>query len=135
MINIDLLIDNIDKYQNISDINDFKTEILKRYLYFFVINDGSFKSVTEIVWTSKTRPVTIPTISEGKEIYDVLYVTKKVALSHKENRFRIASMKGLAALDMMRKLKDVTKVIIQGTNSFVYLDHKEIDDIINKYRA
>lgn len=74
---------------------------MKRNLYFFVIDDVSFSSVTEIVWTSKDRSISIPTISKESKVYGVLYAAKETATAMKENRFKIAHMGGLKALKMM----------------------------------
>jgi hypothetical protein len=59
MTDLEILIDKIHKYHRPSDINDLCLKILKRTVYFFVIDDGSFSSLTEIVWTSKERPMLI----------------------------------------------------------------------------
>lgn len=118
MTDLDILIDKIHKYHRPSDIDDFCSEILKRHLYFFVIDDGSFSSVTEIVWTSKKRPISIPTIrSEGK-MFGVLYVSRKQAIKLKESNFRLAQMPGIKALEMMLQNKEVNEVVIQGSNAF-----------------
>jgi len=132
MANLDKLIENIHNYQRRSDIDEFKSELLKGFLYFFLINDGSFKQVTEIVWTGKERPVNVPLINEEGETYGVLYTNKRNAMNSKEDRFVIASMKGPKALELMRGIKNLTQVIIQGNGMFVYLDRSSIDEILNK---
>jgi len=132
MFDIDKLIDKIHKDHRSSDINDFSSEILKRNLYFFVIDDGSFSSVTEIVWTSKDRPISVPTKKNEGKVSGVLYSSKETAIAQKENRFRIAHMRGLNALKMMSGINGLNEVVIQGKNAHVTLESSEIDRIINK---
>ena len=133
MTDLDILIDKIHKYHRPSDIYDLCSKILKRTLYFFVIDDGSFSSVTEIVWTSKKRPISIPTIrSEGK-MSGVLYVSRKQAIKLKESNFRLAQMPGIKALKMMIKNKEINEVVIQGSNAFLSMDCSEIKGIIDRF--
>lgn len=133
MTDLDILIDKIHKYHRPSDIDDLCSEILKRTLYFFVIDDGSFSSVTEIVWTSKERPISIPTIrSEGK-MSGVLYVSKKQAIKLKEKNFRLAQMPGIKALEMMLKNKEINAVVVQGSKAFLSIDCSEIKGIIDRF--
>ncbi len=133
MRDLDILIDKIHKYHRPSDIDDLCLKIIKRTLYFFVIDDGSFSSITEIVWTSKERPISIPTIlSEGK-MSGVLYISKKQAIELKENNFRLSQMPGLKALEMMLKNKDINEVVIQGSNAFLSMDCSEIKGIIDRF--
>jgi hypothetical protein len=133
MLDIDKLIDKIHKDHRSSDINDFSSEILKRNLYFFVINDGSFSSATEIVWTGKDRPISVPTIKNKDKVSGVLYLSKETAIAHKENRFKIANMRGLNALKMMSNVNGLNEVVIQGKNAHVTLESSEIDRIMNKF--
>ena len=133
MSDLDKLIDKIHKYHRPSDINDFSSKILKQKVYLFVIDDGSFSSVTEIVWTSKDRPISVPTISNEGIISGVLYVSKETAIALKENRFRIAQMRGLNALKMMCNIKELNEIVIQGKNAHVSLECSEIEKIINKF--
>jgi len=133
MSDLDKLIDKIHKYHRISDINDFSSKILKINVYLFVIDDGSFSSVTEIVLTSKDRPISVPTISNEGIISGVLYLSKETAIALKENRFRIAQMRGLNALKMMCNIIELNEVVIQGKNTHVSLECSEIERIINKF--
>ena len=133
MTDLEILIDKIHKYHRPSDINDLCLKILKRTVYFFVIDDGSFSSLTEIVWTSKERPISIPTILNEGKMSGVLYLSKENATEMKENNFRIAQMRGIKALEMMCKIKNLNEVIIQGKNAFVSVDCSEIERIINKF--
>lgn len=133
MTDLDIFIDKIHKYNRSSDIYDLCSKILKGTLYFFVIDDGSFSSVTEIVWTSKERPISIPTIlSEGK-MSGVLYVSKKQAIKLKENNFRLAQMPGIKALEMMLKNKEINEVVIQGSNASLSMSCSEIQGIIDRF--
>ena len=133
MTDVDILIDKIHKFHRPSDINEFSSKILKRFVYFFVIDDGSFSSVTEIVWTSKVRPISIPTIHSKGKISGVLYVSKETALTRKEKNIRIAQMRGLNALELMIDIKGINEVIIQGKNALVTMECSEILKIINKF--
>ncbi len=132
MADLDKLIEDINNYQRRSDIDEFKSELLQNYLYFFLIDDGSFKQVTEIVWTSKDRPVNVPLINEENETYGVLYTSKKNAMNSMEDRFVISYMKGPKALKFMRGIKNLTQVIVQGKNTFVHLDRTTIDEILSR---
>jgi hypothetical protein len=133
MSDLDKLIDKINKYHRPSDINDFSSKILKQKVYLFVIDDGSFSSVTEIVWTSKDRPISVPTINYEGIISGVVYVSKETAIALKENRFRIAQMRGFNALKIMCNIKELNEVVIQGKNAHVSLECSEIEKIINKF--
>lgn len=133
MSDLDTLIDEIHKYKRNSDIDDFKSEISNSNLYFFVIDDGSFSSVTEIVWTSKERPISIPTISKEDTVFGVLYVSKEMAISMKEERFRIVHTRGLKALEMMIGINEVNVIIFQGRNAHVAMECSEIKEIINYF--
>jgi hypothetical protein len=132
MNKIDELIEKISNYQNPTDIDEFKSEILKRKLYLFVIDDGSFLPVTEIIWTGKDRPVSIPTIKHEGKISSVLYSSKETANDSKEDRFRISYMNGLKALQMMRNIRGLNEVIIQGKNAHVRIGLSEIDILLNE---
>ncbi len=133
MTDLDTLIDKIHESHSPSDINELCSKILKRTVYFFVIDDGSFPPITEIVWTSKERPLSIPTIIKEGKMSGVLYVSKSQAIELKENDFRIAQMPGLKALEMMLEHKDINEVVIQGSNAFLSMDCSEIEGIINKF--
>jgi hypothetical protein len=133
MSDIDKLIEKIHKDHRPSDINDFSSEILKRNLYLFVLDDGSFSSVTEIVWTSKDRPISVPTIKNEGKVSGVLYASKEIAIALKEHRFKIAHMNGLNALKMMRGISGLDSVVIQGKNAHVTLECSEINRIIEKF--
>ena len=133
MNKIDELIEKINNYQNPSDRDELKTEILKSKLYFFVIDNGTFSTVTEIVWTGKDRPVSIPTIKHGGKMSSVLYSSKETANYNKKDRFRISYMNGLKALEMMRNIKGLNEVIIQNKNMYVTIDLSEIDILLKSF--
>jgi hypothetical protein len=79
------------------------------------------------------RPISIPTILNEGKMSGVLYLSKENATEMKENNFRTAQMRGIKALEMMRKIKNLNEVIIQGKNAFVSVDCSEIERIINKF--
>jgi hypothetical protein len=133
MTDLDILIDKIHKYHKSSDINDLCSKILKKSLYFFVIDDGSFPSVTEIIWTNKERPISIPTILNEGKMSGVLYVSKKQAIKLKGKNFRLAQMPGINALEMMLKNKEIDEVVIQGSNAFLSMSCSEIKGIIDRF--
>ena len=133
MSDLDIIIDKIHEHHRPSDINDLCSKILIRNLYFFVIDDGSFSSLTEIVWTSKERPISIPTILREGKMAGVLYILKSKAIESKENNFRIAQMPGLRAFEMMLENKDINEVVIQGSKAYLSVDCSEIEGIIDKF--
>ena len=133
MNKIDKLIEKINNFQNPSDIDEFKSEISRRRLYFFVIDDVSFSTVTEIVWTGKDRPISIPIIKREGKMSSVLYSSKATAKDSKEDRFRISHMKGLEALKMMRNIQGLNEVVIQGKNRHARIGLSEIDILLNNF--
>ncbi len=89
--------------------------------------------MTEIVWTGKDRPVSIPTIKHEGKMSSVLYSSKETANDNKEDRFRISYMNGLKALKLMRNIQGLNEVIFQGKNMSVTIGLSEIDILLNSF--
>lgn len=131
MNRLDQLINDINENQNDSDIHEFKSIFPTSKFYFYLINDGSFASVDEIVSTSKERPIAIPIINEGIHSYGVLYAVKETAIANKEKRFRLSSIKGLEAIELMYGTNKITEIVVQGSKAKIYLRPKDLIDIVN----
>lgn len=130
-MSIDSLIDKIINYQNETDYKELLESILKVKLYFYVIDDGTFTGLDEVVTTSKDRPVSIPIIKKNSKTISVLYTSKKLAEESIQEGFKIShTTKGIDAVKFQYAAKDVDEIVLQGKNGHVYLDKATINKLI-----
>jgi hypothetical protein len=121
-MNIDSLIDKIVKDHNKSDYELCLKLISNIKLYFFVIDDGTFSAVDEIVFSGKDRPVSLPIIKDNCKNISVLYTSKELALKHIQKGFRVSyTIKGIDAIKFQYSSKDVNEIVLQGNNGHVCL--------------
>ena len=88
-----------------------------KWIYFYVIDDGSFINgvgIEEIVNTSKTRPINIPTVLENDLHNAVIYLNKSTAINSLKPEYRLGKMKGEKAFSMLTEIKTITGLILQG---------------------
>ena len=129
-MNIDSLIDKIVKDHNKSDYELCLKLISNIKLYFFVIDDGTFSAVDEIVFSGKDRPVSLPIIKDNCKNISVLYTSKELALKHIQKGFRVSyTIKGIDAIKFQYSSKDVNEIVLQGNNGHVCLDEKTIKNL------
>lgn len=128
---IDALIDKIVKYQNQTDYDELLNIIHNVKLYFYVIDDGTFTGLDEIVNIGKDRPVSIPIIKRESKNISVLYTSKKLAVEHIQEGFKIShTIKGIDSIKFQYSANDVDEIVLQGRNSHVYLDKDSINRLI-----
>ena len=131
-MNIESLIDRIVKENDTTDYEQLFDQMIKMKLYFFVIDDGSFSSVDEIVFSGKDRPITIPAIQEGDKKSAVLYTSKEVALKYIQKGFRVShTLKGIDALKFLYDGKGVNEIILQGNGGHIILSKSLVKKLIN----
>lgn len=133
-MNIDSFIDQISEVSKKTALKRISELIDDQFLYFFLIDDGSFSRVTEIVNVDKDRPVTIPIINTGDKQFAVLYTNKKTAMEKKENNFKLAYAKGKKAFGFVQSAKKFDGLYLQGTNSYAEILKEDINKIIKPYR-
>ena len=63
ILNIDTFIDQISEMDKKIVLSRISELIENQFLYFFLIDDGSFSRVAEIVNVDKDRPVKVPIIN------------------------------------------------------------------------
>lgn len=130
-MNIDSFIDQISEMDKGAALNGISELIDDQFLYFFLIDDGSFSRVIEIVNVDKDRPVTVPTINTGKKQFAVLYTNKKMAMEKKESNFKLAYARGKKAFEFAQSAKNINGLYLQGTNSWIEISKEDIKNIIN----
>ena len=129
-MNIDSFIDQISGMDKKKALKGILELIDDQFLYFFIIDDGSFSRVTEIVNVDKDRPVTIPMINTGDKQFAVLYTNKKTAMEKKESNFKLAYARGKNAFGFVQSAKKFDGLYLQGTNSYVEITKEDIKKII-----
>ena len=88
-----------------------------KWVYFYVINDGSFingAGIEEIVNISKERPINIPTVLENDLHNAVIYINKSTAINSLKPEYRLGQMKGEKAFSMFSEIETITGIILQG---------------------
>lgn len=93
-----------------------------KWVYFYVIDDGSFvdaEGIEELVFASKKRPVNIPTVYVNDLHNGVLYIHKATAIDRIQPEYRIGRMKGDKAYQMFLGEQSFTGMIIQGQDAWV----------------
>ena len=129
-MNIDSFIDQISEVGKKTALKRISKLIDNQFLYFFLIDDGSFSRVSEIVNVDKNRPVTIPMINTGDKQFAVIYTNKKTAIEKKESNFKLAYAKGKKAFGFAKSAKNSYGLYLQGTNSYVEISKEDIEKII-----
>ena len=93
-----------------------------KWVYCYVIDDGDFVEglgVKEMVFTSRDRPINIPTVNENGLHNAVLYIHESTAIKRIKPEYRVGQMKGDKAYKMFLGVKSITGMIIQGQDAWV----------------
>uniref|UniRef100_UPI0013D8B65B hypothetical protein n=1 Tax=Endozoicomonas acroporae TaxID=1701104 RepID=UPI0013D8B65B len=95
----------ISATNSVSTLRSLCQFLQDKWVYFYVIDDGSFVDgvgIEELVFTSKKRPVNIPTVYVNDLHNAVLYIHKSTAIERIKPEYRIGQMKG----DMAYKIRE-----------------------------
>ncbi|MGO0309075.1 hypothetical protein ACTL6P_21240 [Endozoicomonas acroporae] len=114
-------LENITATNSISALRSLCQFLRDKWVYFYVIDDGSFvdgEGIEELVFTKK-RPVNIPSVYVNDLHNAVLYIHKSTAIDRIQPEYRIGQMKGDKAYKMFLGVKSITGMIIQGQDAWV----------------
>ncbi len=112
----------ISATNSVSTLRSLCQFLQDKWVYFYVIDDGSFVDavgIEELVFTSKKRPVNIPTVYVNDLHNAVLYIHKSTAIERIKPEYRIGQMKGDKAYKMFLGEESITGMIIQGHDAWL----------------